>query len=72
MDTMSMDQDEISCAKQSNWDVLLRNSIAQEKLVAEKPQGNRVDFVEPQRTKGESTLMPQFATSVGARGPRPL
>ena len=49
MDTMGMDQSESSCAVQSKLDVFLRNSIAQDKLVAEKPSGNRVDVVEPQR-----------------------
>ena len=48
MDTMSKDQAESSCAIQSKLDALLRNSIAQDKLVADKPQGTRVDFVEPQ------------------------
>ena len=47
MDTMSMEQAENSGALQSKLDVLLRNSIAQDKLVAEKPSGTRVDFVEP-------------------------
>ena len=47
MDTMSMEQAENSGAIQSKLDVLLRNSIAQDKLVAEKPSGTRVDFVEP-------------------------
>ena len=46
MDTMSMEQAENSGAIQSKLDVLLRNSIAQDKLVAEKPSGTRVDFVE--------------------------
>ena len=49
MDTMSKEQAESFGAIQSKLDVLLRNSIAQDKLVAEKPSGNRVEFVEPQR-----------------------
>ena len=47
MDTMSKDQAEKSGAIQSKLDVLLRNSIAQDKLVVEKQSGTRVDFVEP-------------------------
>ena len=54
MDTMSRDQAESSHAIQSKLDALLRNSIAQDKLVAQKPQGTRVDFVEPQRKKNEN------------------
>ena len=37
MDTMSKDQAESSCAIQSKLDALLRNSIAQDKLVADIP-----------------------------------
>ena len=55
MDTMSRDQAESSCAIQSKLDALLRNSTAQEKLVTDRPQGTRVDFVEPQRNKREYT-----------------
>ena len=71
MDTMSKDQAESSCAIQSKLEVLLRKSIAQEKLVADKPQGTRFDFIEPQRNKEESTPLPRIATSTGAGGPRP-
>ena len=48
MDTMGSEQAERSCAIQSKLDALLRNSLAQDKLVVEKPSGTRVDFVEPQ------------------------
>ena len=54
MDTMSKDYAEISCAIQSKLDAFLRNSVAQDKLVVDKPQGTRVDFVEPQRKKNGS------------------
>ena len=47
-------------------DALLRNPIAQEKLVAEKPPGTRVDFVEPQRKKRESTPLPRIDSSIGS------
>ena len=66
MDTMSKDQAESSCAIQSKLDALLRNSTAQDKLVADRPQGTRVDFIEPQRNKRESTPLPRTATSTGA------
>ena len=68
MDTMSRDQAESSCAIQSKLDALLRNSTAQEKLVTERPQGTRVDFIEPQRNKRESTPLPRIAASTGAGG----
>ena len=55
MDTMGKDQAESSCAIQSKLNAFLRNSIGQDKKVAEKPSGARVDFVEPQRKKREST-----------------
>ena len=34
--------------------------------MADKLQGTRVDFVEPQRKKRESTPLPRIATSIGA------
>ena len=58
MDTMSREQAESSGAIQSKLDVLLTNSMAQDKLVAKKPSGTRVDFVELQRKKRESTPLP--------------
>ena len=72
MDTMSRDQAESPCAIQSKLDSLLRISTAQDKLVADRPQGTRVDFIEPQLNKRESTPLPRNATSTGAGGPRPL
>ena len=51
---MGREQAEISCAIQSKLDALLKNSLAEEKLVVEKPSGNRVDFVEPQQKKNEN------------------
>ena len=71
LETMSNDQAESSSAIQSKLDALLRNSTAQDKLVADRPQGTRVDFIEPQRNKRESTPLPRVATSTGAGGPRP-
>ena len=56
MDTMSKEQAESSGAIQSKLDAPLRNTIAQDKMVADKPPGTRVDFVVPQRKKRESTL----------------
>ena len=68
IDTISRDQGEISCAIQSKLDALLRNSTAQDKLVTDRTQGNRVDFVEPRRNQRESTPLPRSATSAGAGG----
>ena len=66
MDTLSKEQPESSGAIQSKLDVLLRNSIAQEKLGADKPSGTRIDFVEPQRKKRESTPLPRIDSSMAA------
>ncbi|XP_063725751.1 uncharacterized protein LOC134853671 [Symsagittifera roscoffensis] len=68
VDTMRKDHAESSCAIQYKLDALKRNSIAQDNLVADKPQGPRVDFVEPQRKKRESTPLPRISTSIGAVG----
>ena len=68
LDTMSKDQAESSCAIQVKLDALYRNSITQDKLVAGKPQGTRVDLVEPQQKKREFTPLPGIATSIGAVG----
>ena len=56
MDIMSKEQAESSGAIQSKLDVFLRNSIAQDKLVVKKSSGTRVDFVNLQGKKQESTL----------------
>ena len=58
MDTMSRDQAERSCAIQAKLDAILRNSTSQDRPAAERTQGNRVDFVEPQRNKRQSTTLP--------------
>ena len=58
MDTMSRDQAESSCAIQAKSDAILRNSTSQDRPAAERTQGNRVDFVEPQRNKRQSTPLP--------------
>ena len=68
IDPMSRDQAESSCAIQSKLDALLRNSTSQDKLVTDRTQGNIVDFVEPQRNKRQSTLLPRSAASAGAGG----
>ena len=71
MDAMSKYQAESSCAIQSKLDALLRISTAQDKLVADRPQGTRVDIKETQRNERESTPLNRIATSTGAGGPRP-
>ena len=58
MDTVSRDQAESSCAIQAKLDAILRNSTSQDRPAAERTQGNRVDFVEPQRNKRQSTPLP--------------
>ena len=58
MDTMSRDQAESSCAIQAKLDAILRNSTSQDRPAAERTQGKRVDFVEPQRNKRQSTPLP--------------
>ena len=58
MDTRRRDQAESSCAIQAKLDAILRNSTSQDKPVTDRTQGNRVDFVEPQRNKPESTPLP--------------
>ena len=63
---MSRDHTKSSCAIQAKLDAILRNSTAQYKLVADRPQGTRVDFIEPQLKKRDSTPLPRIATSVGA------
>ena len=68
MNTMSKDHAESSCAIQSKLDALLRNSIVQDKLIADRPQGTTVDFIEPERNKRESTPLPRTATSTGTGG----
>ena len=68
IDTMSKDQAERSCALQFKLDALLRNSTAQDKLVAYRPQGTRVDFIEPQGNKRETTPFLRMATSTGWGG----
>ena len=72
IDTMSRDQAESSCTIQSKLGAILRNSTSQDKLVTDRTQGNRVDFVEPQRNKRESTALPlpRVAASTGPGGPR--
>ena len=60
MDTMNRNQAESSCAIQAKLDAILRNSTSQEilTLAADRTQGTRVDFVEPQRNKRQSTPLP--------------
>ena len=74
MDTMSRDQAENSSAIQAKLDDILRNSTSQDRSETDRTQGNRVDFVEPQRNKRESTPLPlpRGAASIGPGGPRQL
>ena len=69
-DTMSRDQAESSCAIQAKLDAILRNSTSQDRPVTDRTQGSRVDFVEPQRNKWESTplTLPRGAASFGPGG----
>ena len=58
MDTMNRNQAVSSCAMQAKLDAILRNSTSQERPAADRTQGTRVDFVEPQRNKRQSTPLP--------------
>ena len=58
MDTMGKNQAESSSAIQAKLDAILRNSTSQERPAADRTQGTRVDFVEPQRNKRQSTPLP--------------
>ena len=55
---MNRNQAESSCAIQAKLDAILRNSTSQERPAADRTQGTRVDFVEPQRNKRQSTPLP--------------
>ena len=70
MDTMSRDQAESLCAIQAKLDAILRNSTSQDRPAADRTQGNRVDFVEPQRNKRQSTplSLPRDAASTAPGG----
>ena len=74
IDSMSRGQAESSCAIQSKLEAIFRNSASQDKLVTDRKQGNRVDFVEPQRNKRESTPLPitRGAASIGPGGPKTI
>ena len=58
----------------SKLDAILRNSITQDNLVTNRTQGNRVEFMEPQRNKRESTPLPltRDAASLAPAGARQL
>ena len=58
IDTMSKSQAESSCAIQAKLDAILRSSTPQERPASDCTQGTRVDFVEPQRNKRQSTPLP--------------
>ncbi|XP_063711377.1 fibrinogen- and Ig-binding protein-like [Symsagittifera roscoffensis] len=58
MEAMSRTQAEISCAIQAKLDAILRNSTSQDRPAADRSQGNRVDFLEPQGNKQQSTPLP--------------
>ena len=70
IDTMNRNQVESSCAIQSKRDAISRNSTSQDKLVTDRTQGNRIDSVEPQRNKRESTPLPfpRVTASIGPGG----
>ena len=70
MDTMGKDQAESSCAIQSKLEALLRNLIAQDKLMVEKSSGTRVDLVEPQRKKRASTPLTRIDSTMASGGLR--
>ena len=74
MDTMRRNQAESSCAIQAKLDVVLRNSTSQDRPVTDRTQGKRVDFVEPQRNKRDSTPLPlpRDAASTARGGARQL
>ena len=74
MDSMSRYQAESSCAIQTKLNAILRNSTSQDKPVTYRTQGNRVDLVEPQWNKRESTPLPlpRGAASIGPGGSRQL
>ena len=55
MEAMSRTQTESSYAIQAKLDAILRNSTSQDRPAADRSQGNRVDFVEPERNKRQST-----------------
>ena len=64
MDTMNRNQAESSCAIQAKLDAILRNSTSQERPAADRTQGTRVDFVEPQRNKRQSTPLSLYRDAV--------
>ena len=70
MDTRGREQAESSCAIQSKLDTLLKNSLDLDKLVVEKTLETRVDFVEPQRKKTESTPLAQTDSTMASGGIR--
>ena len=58
MDIMNRTQAESSSAIQAKLDAILRNSTSQERPAVDRTRGTRVDFVEPQRIKRQSTPLP--------------
>ena len=74
MDTLSRDQAESSCAIHAKLDAILRNSTSQDRPVMDRTQGNRIDFLEPQRNKRESTPLPlpRGAVSIGPGGAKTI
>ena len=74
MDTMSRDQAESSCAIQAKLDAILRNSTSHDRPSAERTQGKRFDFMEPQRNKRQSTplSLPRDAASTAPDGAKTI
>ena len=68
MYTMGKEQAENLCAIQSKLDALLRNSITQDKLVLQNTSVTRVEFVEPQRKKRESTPLTRIDSTMASGG----
>ena len=64
LDTTSKNQAESSGAIQTKLDAILRNSTSQGRPAADRTQGTRVDFVEPQRGKRQSTPLPLTRNTV--------
>ena len=67
MDAMSRNQAESLCAIQAKLDAIVRNSTSQDRPAADRTQGNRVDFLEPQRNKRQSTPLPLTRDAVSCQ-----
>ena len=70
MDTMRGDRMGVHVPYKKKLDAILRNSTSQDKPATDRTQGNRFDFVEPQRNKRQSTplSLPRDAASTAPGG----